>query len=88
MSDSTNARMLCNVAVESKIGTCHKCSSDGCNNQPKFRKPTLSCMKCTGTDSEECAFGQNLSNAVACEKPVVFGDKETCFTHSFNGKFL
>lgn len=54
----------------------------GCNNQKKFRKPQLSCVKCN--DREECAFGQDPTAAIACEKDVVFGDVETCFTLTNN----
>ena len=59
----------------------------GYDNEPKFEPAKLSCMNCS--DSEECAFGLESSDkSYACEKPVVFGDNETCFTHSISAKCL
>lgn len=85
-ADEIEARLLCGRANETGFGTCIKCSSDGCNNQPKFRNATLSCSNCM--NSEECAFGQNSNKTVQCSKPVALGDKETCFTHSTHGSTI
>ncbi|XP_055307068.1 uncharacterized protein LOC129571321 [Sitodiplosis mosellana] len=84
LSDATEQRLLCELVNEHKNGSCVKCDRSGCNKQPKFVQPKLSCMHCT--DSEECAFGLRFSNqTMACKNPVVFGDEETCFTHSISG---
>lgn len=77
MSDSTNARLLCDY---SKEGICIKCSDNDCNNQPKIGSSELSCLKCN--DSKICAYGQNESYAVPCEKEVKFGEEESCYTLS------
>ncbi|XP_031624827.1 uncharacterized protein LOC116341726 [Contarinia nasturtii] len=84
LSDQSETRLLCDRADKHENGTCVKCRSDSCNNQPRLRKPNLSCMSCTETETKECAFGQDSSKAIACENQVVFGDKETCFTRFVN----
>lgn len=89
LSDASNQRLLCERVNEDGNGTCIKCNTSGCNNQPKLKQPTLSCMNCT--DSEVCAFGLDLKSSnltIACEKPVLFGDKETCFTQWISGNCL
>lgn len=84
LSDASDERLLCERVNEHKNGSCVKCNTTGCNNQPKIEKPTLSCMNCTG--SQECAFGLiSLNASVPCKRPVLFGDKETCYTQSTDG---
>lgn len=83
LSDATEERLLCEGSNEDGLGSCVKCTTNGCNNQPKFIPPQLSCVKCS--DWKECAYGQDASTATACVKDVLFGSKETCFVHSING---
>lgn len=84
LSDATNERLLCERVNEYENGTCVKCNTTGCNNQSKFREPTLSCMNCTGSD--DCAFGlESLNFPYVCEKQILFGDEETCFTQWISG---
>lgn len=84
LSDSSEPRLLCERGDE--FGKCVKCPSSGCNNQSKFRKPQLSCIKCS--DSENCAFGYDPSAAEPCTQDVTFGDEESCFVHKIEGNFI
>lgn len=77
-TDSTKYRYRSDRDAE---GTTVKCSRTSCNNQPKLRKPQLSCVTCK--DTKECEFGQKPSSVTACLKDVTFGDEESCFVHSF-----
>lgn len=85
LSDSSQARLMCGLDETDQRGVCVKCSTSGCNNQPKFDKPRLSCLKCQ--NDKECAFGQDASRARRCIKDLMFGDEETCFTQVINGNF-
>lgn len=78
LSDSSNARLMCDQSEKHKLGFCDTCSGSGCNNQPKMAKPKLSCLKCN--DEKICAFSQYSHDARPCQKNVLFGDKESCFT--------
>lgn len=87
LSDATNERLLCELVNEHQNGSCVKCNTTGCNNQPKYKKPKLSCMKCTG--SKECAFGLvDTVNSTDCKEQVVFGEEETCYTQTIDGRFF
>lgn len=79
LSDTSYARMLCDQG----FGVCKKCSFNGCNNEPKHRPSTLSCMHCN--DSAECAFGLDESKHYRCHKMPLFGDVETCYTFNPDG---
>lgn len=64
----------------SNEGISVKCSGSACNNQPKYRKPQLSCATCK--DTVECEFAQEATSATVCLKDVLFGDEESCFAQS------
>lgn len=81
LSDSSDERLMCDLSQKYKLGFCDICSGSGCNNQPKEVKPKLSCLKCN--DEKSCALAQNASDAKPCQKNVLFGDKESCFTYQF-----
>lgn len=78
LTDSTNSRLLC----EQDGTTCVKCSLSGCNNQPKFKDPSLSCVKCN--DTTDCAYGQNLNAAEVCQNSVPFAVSESCYMRIVN----
>lgn len=83
LSDPSNERLLCDQSGEHKLGTCTKCSKSGCNNQPKWAAPKLSCLKCENTKA--CAFLQDASDAIPCQKYVPFGITESCYTYHIPG---
>ncbi|XP_031624689.1 prestalk protein-like isoform X2 [Contarinia nasturtii] len=76
LTDQSDHRLLCEDDSNKK-GACVKCTETGCNNVPKTRPPSLSCVRCG--KSEECAFGQDKKNAVPCSNIVPFGVDESCF---------
>lgn len=87
LSDSSDGRLMCDQSEKYNLGFCDMCSGSECNNQPKMTKPKLSCLKCN--DEKACAFAQDTYDARPCHKNVLFGQKESCFTHQFdsNGFF-
>lgn len=54
------------------------CDEDGCNHVPHKSEPQLECIICS--DDKECAFGHDMDSEQTCEKDVMFGQNETCFT--------
>lgn len=84
LSDSSNDRLMCDQSVKYKLGFCATCSGSGCNDQPKLAKPKLSCVKCD--DEKSCTYVQYANDAVPCNKNVLFGVVESCFTHYSNSK--
>lgn len=80
LSDSTNESKICKDYEIFDHDVCIKCSVTGCNKHSTYRQPTLSCVKCS--DSEECAFGENLSKSSECIKNVSLNDKESCYTRA------
>lgn len=83
LSDSSEARLMCELNGKHQNGTCRRCSGSGCNDQPKFGRPELSCVKCN--NDRECAFGQDAAKAQQCTEDVMFGEEETCFVHAISG---
>lgn len=83
LSDTSEARLLCERGDN---GTCAKCPNSGCNDRSKFRKPKLSCIQCS--DSESCAFGYDPKEAKPCTQEVAFGDEESCFVHKTESKYI
>lgn len=86
LSDSTNDRLMCDQSEKHQLGFCDTCSGSGCNNQTKMAKPKLSCLKCN--DEKACAYHQYAQDAEPCQKIVLFGDKESCFTYHLNSKCI
>lgn len=82
MSDPSDSRILC----DERYATCEKCSENACNNQPKFKKPTLSCIHCE--DSQKCAFGQTEENSIECKNDVIFSTEESCFTRGIEATVI
>lgn len=82
LADNDEHRALCDEENPYKKGSCIKCGEFGCNNEPKVKPPSLSCIKCD--KSEECAFGQ--VETTPCQNEVLFGFKESCYTHYNAGK--
>lgn len=72
-----NSRLICDREYVNSTGVCVKCLDSNCNSTPKFKKPTLFCIECSG--HEECSFGQNPKNVSQCKKDVTFGTDESCF---------
>lgn len=83
LSDPSEARLMCELDAKHQNGTCKKCATSGCNDEPKFDRPKLSCVKCS--NDEECAFGRDAAEAKQCTKDVMFGEKESCFVHAISG---
>lgn len=79
LSDSSNERLMCDQSEKHQLGVCSTCTGSGCNKQPKFQKPKLSCLKCD--DEKSCAYPQKSFDAEPCQKNVLFGDEESCFTY-------
>lgn len=79
LTDPSEERLLCDQETPNKTKKCVKCGESGCNNLPKIRKASLSCVHCE--KSEECAFGQQKKKASPCQNDVPFGYQETCYTH-------
>lgn len=77
-SDQSLARSQC----DKNDVKCNKCLTDGCNNEPMFKAPTLSCMRCN--DSAECAFGADNSKRYKCSRGPLFGEVETCYILTTN----
>uniref|UniRef100_A0A1B0CYG3 DUF753 domain-containing protein n=1 Tax=Phlebotomus papatasi TaxID=29031 RepID=A0A1B0CYG3_PHLPP len=74
-SDTSEGNTQCNAAGDQ----CIKCTdSNGCNNQPAVRSPTLSCIKCAANDVA-CLWGFSSAAAQACVNDVWLGSEETCF---------
>lgn len=74
VSDISESRVKC----QTKIGSCDMCDEDGCNTHPYKAESDLECITCA--DDKECAFGQLLDLSKPCERKVMFGQNETCFT--------
>lgn len=83
LTDPSEERLLCDQQVPNKTKKCVKCGESGCNDLPKIRKASLSCVHCD--KSEECAFGQQKEKAIPCQNDVPFSHQETCYTRY--GKF-
>ena len=65
ITDSKDSRLLCQLGM----GRCGICSEDGCNDQPLFIEPELSCYKCE--NSTDCGYGQiGAEKIVNCTMPV------------------
>lgn len=79
ISDNTKQRMLCDEETPNKEGICKKCSESGCNDMPRSKSPSISCVHCD--KSLECAYGQNETNLIACKGDIKFGTEESCYTH-------
>lgn len=82
LADGDDHRALCEEDDPDKKGVCIKCSESGCNNIPKVRPSSLSCVQCN--KSEECAFGH--VEATPCQTEVPFGSKEFCYILHNTGK--
>lgn len=82
LADNDKYRALCDEDSPDKKGTCIKCSESGCNNIPKVKSASLSCVQCN--KSEECAFGHE--ETTPCESEIPFGSEEFCYTHFNAGK--
>lgn len=80
LSDSTNESLMCKQS-----SACVKCTTSGCNNYSRYKKPEFSCVKCS--DLEECAFGQNTSLVIPCANEVSLGDEESCYIRSIGNSF-
>lgn len=77
LADNDDHRTFCDEGNNpDKKGICIKCSGSGCNNIPKVRSASLSCVQCD--KSEECGFGHE--EATPCENEVPFGSVEFCYT--------
>lgn len=85
ITDASDHRLLCEGDFN-KTGVCRKCSETACNNLPKIRSPSLSCVHCN--KSEECAFGQDMKNEMPCKNSVLFGVDELCYIDYNLGKFV
>ncbi|XP_055309662.1 uncharacterized protein LOC129573299 [Sitodiplosis mosellana] len=82
LADSGEYRALCNEDRPDKNGTCVKCSETECNNVPKIKPASLSCVHCD--KSENCAFGHE--KATPCKSEVPFDSEESCYTHYNDGQ--
>lgn len=81
LSDSSDHRLLCDQDQKKNCITCEK---SGCNDVPKMRPATLSCIQCSG--SAECAFGFEEKSAAPCQGQVRLGSEESCYIYHGNGK--
>lgn len=82
LSDSSDHRLLCDQD-QKQNHSCITCEESGCNDTPKIRNSTLSCIQCKG--SHECAFGFEKDSASRCKKDVRLGLEETCYIYFRNG---
>lgn len=64
---------------ESGKAKCVQCDGNGCNDAPKRKMPTLSCIQCDR--SAECAFGQKHIEPTPCQSDVLLGVAESCYVH-------
>lgn len=82
LSDSSDHRLLCDQD-QKKNHSCITCEESGCNDTPKIRPSTLSCIQCRG--SHECAFGFEKDSASRCKADVRLGLEESCYIYYRNG---
>lgn len=82
LTDNTEARLLCG---KDDGDHCVKCETTGCNDVPRIRSPSLSCITCNQTD--ECAFGHRKKSATDCVNDVKLGSYESCYTFSHPSEF-
>lgn len=70
-----------------KEDQCRSCKTDGCNYEPKFSKPKLSCIKCTSTAFDSsCEWGFNQNKALLCQEDLALGDQEECYIQTNDSK--
>lgn len=93
LSDASKYSLLCeqnhpntSATSEKGQGICLKCGESGCNDVPRTKPSSISCVHCT--KSEECAFGQNEQRVIACKGDIQFGTEESCYTHYNYSKLL
>lgn len=82
LSDSSDHRLLCDQD-QKKNRSCITCEKSGCNDTPKIRNSTLSCIQCKA--SHECAFGFERDSAGRCKEGVRLGLEESCYVYFRNG---
>lgn len=85
LTDPSEERLLCDRQEKDNI--CIKCAETECNDMPKLREPSLSCVHCHSKISEECGFEQDKTSAIRCKKSILFGRQESCYTLIKDGEF-
>lgn len=67
---------------ECEDGICEICDFDGCNRVPKYRNPSLFCVKCESSSdrNNSCLWGHEFNVGESCTNTVEFGTQELCFT--------
>lgn len=81
LSDSSDHRLLCDQD-QNENRSCITCEKSGCNDTPKIRPPTSSCIQCS--KSSECTFGFEKDSAASCKEDVRLGLEESCYTYYRN----
>lgn len=76
MSDESNGKNFC--LEHSK--QCRKCSELACNNDPIVWGKTLTCLKCSTRENENCDQVDDNVASVECG-PTVSGYENHCFTN-------
>lgn len=82
LSDSSDQRLLCDKE-QKQNHSCITCEKSGCNDTPKIRPSTLSCIKCE--KSPDCAFGFEKDSAAKCKADVRLGLEESCYIYYRSG---
>lgn len=85
LTDPDDSRLLCEQNNNNKKNLCIKCDKSGCNNVPRVRAPSISCVHCN--KSVECGYGFLRKDATPCVKQVQLGSIESCYVHYNIGKF-